>query len=293
VALRRSRVMVHKQKWVLKLLLPVVVLLAFSAPLLGADAVKIMPVGDSITRGWYGSSGHWGYRKPLYDSLTNGSYDFNFVGSQTQGSFPDPQHEGHEGWKADEILYGRVSEPGAGKLQNWLNIHQPDVVLLHIGTNDITAGDQNVASEVNAILDVIDDYEDANDKHVTVILALIINRRDHNEATTVFNNDVNNMAQNRIASGDDIIVVDMEHALTYPDDMYDTWHPNDNGYAKMADVWYNALAARLMGDINGDGFVDWYDLKMMCEDWFSDGKGDINYDGSVDFFDFAELGLAW
>ncbi len=241
MALRRSRVTVHKQKWVLKLLLPVVVLLAFSAPLLGADAVKIMPVGDSITRGWYGSTGHWGYRKPLYDSLTNGSYDFNFVGSQADGSFPDPQHEGHNSWKADEILYGRVSEPGAGKLQNWLNIHQPDIVLLHIGTNDITAGDQNVASEVNAILDVIDNYEDANDKHVTVILALIINRKDYNEATTVFNNDVNNMAQNRIASGDDIVVVDMEHALTYPGDMYDTWHPNDNGYAKMADVWYDAL----------------------------------------------------
>jgi lysophospholipase L1-like esterase len=164
--------------------------------------------------------------------------------------------------------------------------------LLHIGTNDITAGDQD-ANEVNGILDVIDDYEDANDKHVTVILALIINRMDHNEATTVFNSDVNNMALNRIANGDDIIIVDMEHALNYPDDMYDTRHPNDTGYAKMADVWYNALAARLRGDINGDGFVDWYDLKMMCEDWLSDGKGDINYNGNVDFFDFAVLGFAW
>jgi lysophospholipase L1-like esterase len=274
--------MVHKQKWVLKF----VVLLVFPAPLLGADAVKIMPVGDSITRGWYGSSGHWGYRKPLYNNLTNGNYDFNFVGSLADGNFPDPQHEGHDGWKADDIL---------SHLAVWLNTQQPDVVLLHIGTNDIRDGDQN-AAEVNAILDVVDNYEDANNKHVTVILALIINRTDSNQksqATTQFNIDVNNMAQDRIANGDDIIVVDMEHALNYPNDMYDIVHPNDTGYAKMADVWYNALAARLMGDINGDGFVDWYDLKMMCEDWLRDGKGDINYDGDVDFFDFAEFGLAW
>jgi lysophospholipase L1-like esterase len=229
------------RKLVSWLILPVIAILSFSAGVFAADTVRIMPLGDSITRGWYGSDYSWGYRKPLYDSLTGGGYDFDFVGSKANGSFPDPNHEGRDGWRADEILNGRTSEPAEGKLEYWLPANQPDVILLHIGTNDITAGNQG-ANEVNDILDVIDDYEDANDKHVTVILALIINRNPYNYATTQFNRDVNNMALNRIASGDDIVIVDMESALNYSTDMnWDGLHPNDSGYAKMATVWYNAL----------------------------------------------------
>jgi len=218
------------------LILPVIAILSFSAGVFAADAVKIMPLGDSITRGWYGSAYSHGYREPLYDKLTTAGYNFDFVGSQNDGNFPDPNHEGHDGWKADNIIYA---------LPSWLNTHQPDVVLLHIGTNDITWNDQD-ANEVNDILDVIDDYEVANNKDITVILALIINRKIGSTKrlqTTQFNRDVNDMAMNRIASGDDIIIVDMESALDYNNgmDMVDETHPNDNGYAKMANVWYNAL----------------------------------------------------
>ncbi len=209
-----------------------------------------MPLGDSITRGWYGSAYSWGYRKPLYDALTNGGYSFDFVGCKVIGNFPDPNHEGRDGWRADEILNGRTSAPSEGKLVDWLSKDQPDVVLLHIGTNDVTAGGQNAdANEVNAILNVIDAYENDNDTHVTVILALIINRRLDSSSTkrsqtTQFNRDVNNIALSRIANGDDIIIVDMESVLNYNIgvDMADEVHPNDAGYTKMAAVWYDALA---------------------------------------------------
>ena len=81
------------------LILPVIAILSFSAGVFAADAVKIMPLGDSITRGVYGSPvNRWGYRQPLYVSLTNGGYNFDFVGGQTDGNFPDPNHEGHDGW---------------------------------------------------------------------------------------------------------------------------------------------------------------------------------------------------
>jgi lysophospholipase L1-like esterase len=227
--------MVTKRKRVLKLILPAAVLLVFSASLQAADVTRIMPLGDSITRGYTGSAFHWGYRKPLYDNLTTGGYSFDFVGSVTDGNFPDPNHEGHDGWRADQILT---------YIGGWLITYQPDVVLLHIGTNDITQGNQD-ANEVNGILNVIDAYEANNNKHVPVILALIINRTDssqYSQATTLFNDDVNAMALGRIASGDDIIIVDMESAISYPADLADAMHPNDTGYAKMAAVWYNALA---------------------------------------------------
>jgi lysophospholipase L1-like esterase len=217
------------------LVLPVAVLLIFSAFLQAAEVTRIMPLGDSITRGYVGSVFHWGYRKPLYDNLTTGEYSFDFVGSATDGSFPDPNHEGHDGWRADQILT---------YIGGWLVTYEPRIVLLHIGTNDITQGNQD-ANEVNGILNVIDAYEANNNRHVTVFLALIINRTDSiplGQATTAFNNDVNVMALGRIAGGDDIVIVDMESALSYPADLADGVHPNDTGYTKMASVWYGALA---------------------------------------------------
>jgi lysophospholipase L1-like esterase len=197
--------------------------------------VKIMPLGDSITYG-IGSTNSNGYRKPLYQALAAADCNFDFVGSQTNGDFPDPNHEGHPGWQADTV--GTDSDI-LGQVYNWLTANPTDIVLLHIGTNDITVGGQN-ANEISHILDRIDDFS----TDIKVILALIINRTDDPnkaQATTQFNIDVNNMAQNRIAAGDDIVVVDMEHALNYATDMADSLHPNDTGYGKMANVWYNAL----------------------------------------------------
>ncbi len=222
---------------VLVLIAAGVVLLDCFSPLALADTpITIMPVGDSITKG-VGSPNYNGYRKPLYLNLTSRGYNYDFVGGETHGDFADPDHEGHSGWHAEED--GTIYDIN-DQVYGWLVANPAEIVLLHIGTNDITYGGQD-ANEVNDILNEIDRYEVDSNEAITVILALIIDRRTHSPATTQFNIDVNDMAQNRIAAGDDIIVVDMEHALIYPDDMADDLHPNDVGYAKMADVWYNDL----------------------------------------------------
>jgi lysophospholipase L1-like esterase len=226
------------------LVLSVIAILGISAGARAANAVKIMPLGDSITRGWYGSAYRWGYREPLYVNFTNNSYSFDFVGSKFDGSFPDPNHEGHDGWRADEILNGRTSDPCAGKLEYWLPVSQPDVILLHIGTNDITQGNQD-ANEVNSILNVIDAYEVSSGKNILVVMARIIDRYPNDPNTTAYNNDLNTMATTRIANGDNIIIVNMQYAINYSTDMSDSLHPNDNGYVKMANVWYNALTGIL------------------------------------------------
>jgi len=49
-------------------------------------------------------------------------------------------------------------------------------------------------------------------------------------------------------------------------------------------------------DLNGDGFIGWGDVMLISATWVLTGPGilgDINGDGTVDFLDFAEFALAW
>ena len=215
--------------------------------------VLMMPLGDSITEGH--ASGvsddafKVSYRYDLWQSLNNNNYSVDFVGSLTQGngvSGFDFNHEGHRGWTSAQIADNVYNEPSS---ENWLTNTPANVVLLHIGTNALITS----PNDVEDILDEIDEYESDNNTSITVILARIINRVPTHSATTTFNNNVQAMAEIRIANGDKIIIVDMEIGaeLTYEieptgdfwqDDLTPPYlHPYETGYTKMAAVWFDAL----------------------------------------------------
>jgi len=207
----------------------------------------IMPVGNSITFDcWTNDTRSIGekasYRFVLWDSLRTNNYDFDFTGSQSSGFdiFPDYQHEGHPGWRDDQI---------ATNIYAWLQ-EKPNtnIILLHIGTNEVDTS----SADIRNILDEVDRFEYSYNKDVWVILAKIINRVPYNSVTTFFNANIEKMAKRRISNGDKIIIVDMENGagLNYnicteppfdKGDFYNELHPNPSGYKKMASVWYNAL----------------------------------------------------
>ena len=225
------------------------------------QTVNIMPLGNSITKGTgtgavpNDDNFNYGYRYYLYNLLNNSTYyGFDFVGTRVHGFQSgyvfDYDHEGWGGYLADQLL---PNVPG------YLAATQPDVILLHIGTNDVAQRtDDNYAADVAdvaAILDVIDAYS----TDAIVILAQIIDQ-DQNDlvnyqpgAVSTYNGLLATMAQNRITSGDKLVLVDMYNALDYSpngdmhfDEAYlpDDWlHPNDGGYEKMAGVWFSALEA--------------------------------------------------
>jgi len=230
--------------------------------------IRIMPLGDSITRGIglpTDSADYIAYRKTLHVMLVGAGYDVNFVGTLDDGFavFADSQHEGHGGWTADQIVNGRPDSPTA--LSDWLIEESPDVILLHIGTNDINESQApaSIVPEVSQILDEIDQY----DPNITVILALIINEQGHecqdDSPTSIFNNDVRDMASKRSSDPSDpgftgglngdrdrIEIVDMEcdAFIDYRNylsdgDMYDQLHPYPTGYDKMADLWFTGFQA--------------------------------------------------
>ncbi len=91
------------------------------------DPVKIMPLGASHTSGMNSSTGN-GYRGELWRLLTAAGVSVDFVGSQQSGNLPDRDNEGHPGWKIEDI---------AGSVDGWLATYRPEVVLLHVGTNDM------------------------------------------------------------------------------------------------------------------------------------------------------------
>jgi len=97
-------------------------------------ALRIMPAGDSLTRGGAGSGrDRGGYRGPLWARLSaRGRGRFDLVGTTRSGPFAiDRDHEAFPGITADGL---------AAHLRTDLPVHAPDVVLLQVGSNDLLAG---------------------------------------------------------------------------------------------------------------------------------------------------------
>lgn len=229
------------------------VLSLFSLPALTYGQLRIMPLGNSITAGTKPNNGSKstdiGYRKRLFLALQPTYPGLQFVGSESNGNGGfDQDHEGHPGWKADEIR-DNIYLSG----EDWLTNNPPHVILLHIGTNDIGAGENltNIVTEVEAILDRIDQYEADNNTEVVVFVAKIIRLlfgSFNGTETTAFNNQIESMVNQRIAKGDKLIMVDQESAITYPDALIeDEIHPNQDGYEDMADAWELAINSNLTG----------------------------------------------
>ena len=237
-----------------------------SVSLNGQNPVKIMPLGNSITRGETDGTitvdQMKGYRYYLNQLLTTAGYSTDFVGSESSGCgfFNDCQHAGIGGTRdqyvARLLTDGYDERNGVQILvppRPYLDEYNPDIILLHIGTNDITHEPDAITNQqVSTILNLIDQYEIRAQKEVIVFLALIINRKipctagSGCQTTTDFNNYIKTMALVRIASGDKIVIVDMEHdaGFNYDNsDMSDNLHPNSIGYSKMANLWYSSITS--------------------------------------------------
>ena len=129
------------------LLVTMAILTQTSTRVEAAAAVRVMPLGDSITDG-YNVPG--GYRIDLWQKVNAGGYTVDFVGSQSNGpaSLGDQDHEGHSGWRIDQI---------DANIVNWLRSSNPRTVLLHIGTNDMTQNRDlpNAPNRLAALVDRI------------------------------------------------------------------------------------------------------------------------------------------
>lgn len=211
--------------------LVVLTLIAGASAFAAAPPIRILPVGDSIT---FGSSVNGGYRLPLWNLLTNAGYNVDFTGTQTGNStgMADPDHEGHGGWRIDQI--------DAIMLTVFAATADPDVILLLIGTNDY-GQDYDQANATNRLEALIAKMA-TNRPYCKIIVANLLERSEPNntEIQTTFNPFVQSICDRQRALGREVYFQNLRSALTVAD-MPDALHPGAVGYAKMATNWFGVI----------------------------------------------------
>ena len=192
-----------------------------------AEVVRIMPLGDSITAGADG-----GYRTILFNTLNEAGHTIDFVGSSTlqkdRPQLADSDHEGHGGWRTYNIR---------NNIARWINDYQPDVIFLHIGTNDISTG-ANTVEVTRRLWNLLDEIYTAS-PDVTVYVAGIIRRLDSpdkDQITRQYGRLTSAVVDAWVGAGYDARYVNM-YPFIQPEDLADALHPNQRGYNKMGLIW--------------------------------------------------------
>lgn len=201
-----------------------------------ARLLRVMPLGDSIT---VSDPSRNSYRYYLYQKLIAEGYAVDFVGSQTRnGAGPpanmdfDQNHESYGGWRVDQVL---------DRIDSWLSNTNPDVVLIHLGTNDLWQGN-TVASTVSEMGQLIDRIRAFNSS-IKIVVAQVIPLNGYQTAIAEYNAGLADMIAGKQNLQSPLAVADMFTNFSLSSDAHDGVHPSTSGEIKIADWFYDALAS--------------------------------------------------
>ncbi|GHK05678.1 lipase [Streptomyces sp. Y2F8-2] len=226
-----------RKSWILNLVMLVTAALGVTAagvtPASAASntPLRVMPLGDSITWGVGSSTGN-GYRGPLWNELAADGHPLDFVGTGRNGSMSDPDNEGHSGYRIDQI---------AALADASLTRYRPNVVTLHIGTNDLQ-GASEVDTAIARLRSLVNQITaDVPDATVLVASLVVSTSASEEQYRGAYNQAVPRIASDAQAAGKHVAYVDMSSLTTA--DLADPLHPNDAGYQKMADAFHRGIQA--------------------------------------------------
>ena len=235
-------------------------------PEVASKPLRILPLGDSITRGSYLAKNDGkstglphpmggGWRKALQDKLRGAGVAYDFVGELQYAAFGqdgriapgfDPDHHGLAGFGNTGILKGgkvptlpdvlaslgvpHIEVPG---IVDVLHKHHPDVILMMTGANGFDAAARD------RLIRTIGDTSAAH-LFVATILPQKAPRAGW-EKVDEYNASLPAIVASQKAAGKRITLVDMHGALTAEDLLPDGVHPSQEGMEKMAVTWFSAL----------------------------------------------------
>jgi len=194
---------------------------------------KVLPLGDSITYGTPTNNG--GYRVELFTKAHADNLHLTFVGTQMDGpamvagvAFPK-NNEGYPGITTANLDSQHVKSPGTALKD------MPQIILLHIGTNNVSQ-----ASAATDLEKIIDDIVTALPNSLLAV-ASIIPLPSSSSAVTSYNAKIPGIVQARASVGKHVIFVD-QFADFPTAELTDGVHPTDaKGYPRMGDKWYAAI----------------------------------------------------
>lgn len=209
------------------------VLAAGTATVANGLALRIMPLGASITYGVGSSSGN-GYRRGVRARLEAAGNPVHMVGSHSAGSMRDAANEGWPGFVVDEVR---------AKAAQYAPAYRPNLVLLNAGTNDCIRGLDlagAVRERTRALLEAV---WTASPRATVVVSTLLVNRSPPTESNVgLYNADLRGLVADLQAQGRRVVLVDMQgNDGPTMDDLVDDTHPGDAGYEKMANVWMKGI----------------------------------------------------
>ena len=216
----------------LALLLALAAALAASAAPTHADPLRIMAIGDSLTKGT-GSTHRAGYRLEFLARMKAAGVDVDMVGSFHDGPKEiDRDHQGHQGQgvaKLDEVSFDRLRR------------ERPNAVILMIGTND--AKEKSIVPDAfrirySVLLDRI-----LAESHVKLVVATVPPARFGRKAKLIegINGIIKSEVEKRASAGKSVRLVDVYAMLDDRADFVDAVHMNDAAYAKLGDAFADAL----------------------------------------------------
>jgi len=211
--------------------------------------IKIMPLGDSITGSFANMAS---YRFWLWQQLVSAGYadKIEFVGTRCGTGDQDAgdgcgtplypcsvwscKHNGIHDKTTGDILQ---------RVPGFIRQDTADIVLLHVGTNDVTYGQTRMNTAQSNIGAIIDSMRAVN-PNVTVLLCKIIPANEGQSMTDSLlrlNALIGQLAADKNTQCSPVILVDQYTGFTFGDLQPDGVHPLVSGEKKIAGKFFAAL----------------------------------------------------
>ncbi len=216
-----------------------------SSPGQSTELGRVHMIGDSITEGWV--------RYELFKLLVDGDHTFDFIGSlsdsaetiddeypEYKGKTFDSDHDGHS---------DHTTQMVADKMASILeSIDLAEIALIHLGTNDYESAEGDyesiIPTSIESMGKIIGLLREKNPK-VRIIVAQIIPMtrefKAENEYVQSLNQELASLAGELNTGASPLRIVDMNSGFG-DEDLDDPWHPNEQGCAKMAKRWIEAIS---------------------------------------------------